>query len=143
MNASKLFKAAHEMARKIRRAGDDYRATFGLCLKALYQAAKRSLMKIITLTTHSHGGRAWVAKINGRHPKFTFDREFVRKSDVTSARSNVYRNLEFVLEAKEGEFYEFRDFGGSSRGGESGFWKVIGGELVEVSRADVIAAFPA
>lgn len=33
MNASQLFKAAHELARKVRKTGDDYRATFGLCLQ--------------------------------------------------------------------------------------------------------------
>lgn len=33
MNASQLFKAAHALTKKIRQAGDDYRATFGLCLR--------------------------------------------------------------------------------------------------------------
>jgi hypothetical protein len=35
MNASQLFKAAHEMTRKVRRLGDDYRVTFAACLRAL------------------------------------------------------------------------------------------------------------
>lgn len=35
MNKSKLFKQAHKLAKKVIQAGDDYRATFGLCLKHL------------------------------------------------------------------------------------------------------------
>lgn len=35
MNNSKLFKQAHAMTRETLRAGDDYRVTFGACLKAI------------------------------------------------------------------------------------------------------------
>lgn len=37
MNASQLFKAAHALTKKIRRAGDDYRITFGACLRHIMQ----------------------------------------------------------------------------------------------------------
>lgn len=33
MTKSELFKAAHKLTREVIKAGDDYRATFGLCLK--------------------------------------------------------------------------------------------------------------
>ncbi|MDZ5288584.1 hypothetical protein [Helicobacter pylori] len=35
MNKSKLFKQAHKLAKKVIQAGDNYRATFGACLKML------------------------------------------------------------------------------------------------------------
>ena len=36
MNKSKLFKAAHELTRATVQAGDNYRVTFGACLRAVY-----------------------------------------------------------------------------------------------------------
>ena len=35
MNKSRLFKQAHKLARKIIQAGDNYRVTFGACLKMI------------------------------------------------------------------------------------------------------------
>lgn len=43
-----LFKQAHAMTRATIQAGDDYRATFGLCLKAIKQdSAKQADKKIV------------------------------------------------------------------------------------------------
>ena len=43
-----LFKQAHAMTRVTIQAGDDYRATFGLCLKAIKQdSAKQANKKIV------------------------------------------------------------------------------------------------
>lgn len=39
LTKSAIFKAAHRMVRRVRQAGDDYRATFGLCLS--FMAANR------------------------------------------------------------------------------------------------------
>ena len=50
MNKQELFKKAHEITRQIRKAGDSYQATFGLCLKAIregFQVARRSLADLI------------------------------------------------------------------------------------------------
>ena len=96
---------------------------------------------MIRIESNSHGGRTWIARITGKDPKFGFNREFVRKHDVSVARSNVYRRLEFYLETEEGAVYEYRDLNGSARGGESGFWIVRGGELHQISRQEVLGLF--
>lgn len=38
MNLSKLFKMAHKLAKKVIKAGDNYRVTFGACVKAVKEA---------------------------------------------------------------------------------------------------------
>lgn len=40
MTKSELFKKAHKLAKATIKAGDDYRVTFGLCLKAVIADAK-------------------------------------------------------------------------------------------------------
>lgn len=35
MNKSNLFKAAHKLAKQVIKAGDNYRVTFGACIKAI------------------------------------------------------------------------------------------------------------
>lgn len=40
---AKLFKQAHAMTRATIQAGDDYRATFGACLKAIKDEAKQAV----------------------------------------------------------------------------------------------------
>lgn len=38
MNNSKLFTLAHKLTKKVIKAGDDYRVTFGACIKVVKQA---------------------------------------------------------------------------------------------------------
>lgn len=47
MNKFNLFKAAHQLAKKIRQPGDDYRITFGACLRELATEAKASQMTVV------------------------------------------------------------------------------------------------
>ena len=57
MTNSKLFKQAHAMTKATIQAGDDYRATFGLCLKAIkadskpaakVKAAAKAIYNVVT-----------------------------------------------------------------------------------------------
>lgn len=50
MNKSALFKQAHALTRKTIKAGDDYRVTFGLCLKAVI-ADSKAPKKEVKMTT--------------------------------------------------------------------------------------------
>lgn len=43
MNKSNLFKAAHKLAKSVIQAGDNYQATFALCLKAVYAQSTQSV----------------------------------------------------------------------------------------------------
>lgn len=50
MTKSALFKQAHALAKTIIKAGDDYRVTFGLCLKAIIADAKAPKQQITICT---------------------------------------------------------------------------------------------
>ena len=43
MNKSQLFKAAHKLAKSVIQAGDSYRVTFGLAIKAILAQASTSV----------------------------------------------------------------------------------------------------
>lgn len=93
-----------------------------------------------TIKRHVYGRKTnWVAKITGTDPKYGLAREFVRKRDVTRARSNVYRDLEWTISLDDGAIYEYR-FATSSRQEERGFWQVQGGQLVEIHYEQVLEA---
>jgi hypothetical protein len=92
----------------------------------------------VTIESNNHRGRAWIAEITGLDAKYGLARTFVPKRDVTSARSNVYRDNEWVLDLTDGTIYEYRDIDASSGGGDSGYWQVQQGQLVELSKAEVV-----
>ena len=55
MTKSELFKAAHKLAKATIQAGDNYSATFALCLKAVYAQKETSIVdKLIAA-----GGKVW------------------------------------------------------------------------------------
>lgn len=51
MTNSKLFSMAHQITRKVRKAGDDYRATFGAVLKALKAGWRPTKVRTFTRPT--------------------------------------------------------------------------------------------
>ena len=56
MNKSQLFKQTHALTKATVKAGDNYQATFALCLKAVYAQSKESSIveKLIAA-----GGKVW------------------------------------------------------------------------------------
>lgn len=50
MTKSTLFKQAHALAKAIIKAGDNYRATFGLCLKAIIADSKAPKSQVVICT---------------------------------------------------------------------------------------------
>lgn len=91
-----------------------------------------------TVKSHSYGGKSWIAHISGVDEKFGFQRNFLRKQDVTDARSNVYRDLEWDVPLIEGRIYEYCSQT-SSRQQAKGFWVVEQGQLVSRDRHQVVA----
>lgn len=45
MNKSELFKSAHKLAKEVIQAGDNYRVTFGACIKAVLSGFKKEVVK--------------------------------------------------------------------------------------------------
>lgn len=88
------------------------------------------------------GPGPWVARIKGAHPRFGFEREFMQPlRDYSGARVNMKRQtkgvvLEWLL-PPEG-VYEIRLFEGKRGVERRRFYRVEDGELVEVSREEVI-----
>ena len=56
MTKSELFKAAHKLAKSVIQVGDNYSATFALCLKAVFAQSKETSIvdKLIAA-----GGKVW------------------------------------------------------------------------------------
>lgn len=46
---SNIFKKAHELTKKIIKAGDNYKATFRLCLTFVYSQVKKGICKMVEL----------------------------------------------------------------------------------------------
>ena len=55
MNKSKLFKQAHALTKATVKAGDNYQATFALCLKAVYTQKETSIVEKLIAA----GGKVW------------------------------------------------------------------------------------
>lgn len=51
MNKSNLFKAAHKLAKSVIQKGDNYRATFGLAIKAILTQAKNTIKTGVSIST--------------------------------------------------------------------------------------------
>lgn len=48
MNKSNLFIAAHKLTKKVIKSGDDYRVTFGACLKEMADIFKNNAVALVT-----------------------------------------------------------------------------------------------
>ena len=54
MNKSELFKAAHKLAKSVIKAGDNYRVTFGACIKTVREGLISIADQILEV-----GGKVW------------------------------------------------------------------------------------
>lgn len=57
MNKSELFKSAHKLTKEVIQSGDNYRVTFGACLKVVIADAKAP--KSISEQILEVGGKLW------------------------------------------------------------------------------------
>lgn len=85
--------------------------------------------------SYSHGGRAWIAKLTGLDSKYGFAREFARKCDITSAKTNVYRKHEHTLAVADGDLLQWTEQQSSGRK-EGGYLQVVGNGTREISQSD-------
>jgi len=129
-----IMMRAHQLARQME---GDYAARLALGLRQAWREVRRMSKKLETITKTCYRGYGWIARITGRDEKYGLAREFVRKRDVTVRRTNVYRELEWVIELEEGVIYEFC-WRVSSGQEDRGFWQVRGGQFVKVEYQDVL-----
>ena len=90
---------------------------------------------IESITRNVYGSQgSFIALITGEDPKYGLARSWVSKRDVTKARSNTYREIEWTLTLEEGQVYEYK-FLRSSRAIDQGYWFVRNGQREPISRA--------
>ena len=53
MNKSQLFQQAHALAKSVIKTGDNYQATFALCLKAVYAQSKSQVARVKDIITQA------------------------------------------------------------------------------------------
>lgn len=92
---------------------------------------------------------SWVARLIGRHPRYKYQREFLKR---TKQQDRPTRNGEQVYHGlREGEVYEYRDLMEEGQlahsyrkgGGESGFFRIVGGGIEFLDAAEVGPLIPA
>lgn len=76
MNTSTIFKAAHALTKATVEAGDNYSATFAICLKTVYQMAANAMtvldyrrLEMVSKTT-SNGANALMIKVGSAADTF-------------------------------------------------------------------------
>jgi len=80
MNTSNIFKAAHKLVKATIQTGDNYSATFAICLKTVYQMAANTLtsleyrkLRMVSKTT-SNGATALMIKVDSVADTFLSER---------------------------------------------------------------------
>ncbi|WP_111861110.1 hypothetical protein [Acinetobacter sp. CFCC 10889] len=94
MNKSELFKAAHQLVKAVIKAGDNYRVTFGACIKAVKEGFVKPVMSIADLVL-SVGGKVW-------------EQHGFKRIYMTVAQFNTVTGNQYTLnDAKNKIFYDF------------------------------------
>lgn len=73
MNKSELFKAAHKLAKSVIKSGDNYRVTFGACIKAILKGLVMTTKSIADQLIEA-GAKVW--------EKGDMKRIYINTSDV-------------------------------------------------------------
>ncbi|WP_067924835.1 hypothetical protein [Alicyclobacillus shizuokensis] len=72
-----VMKRAHELAKAME---GDYRARMVMALRQAWREARAPKFVVLRVNHQPSGGREWVARIMGRHPKYRFEREFLAEA---------------------------------------------------------------
>lgn len=101
MNKSELFKAAHKLAKSIIKLGDNYRVTFGACIKAIKEGFVMSNEKLIKSVEFAIKKGALT-----RWTKDLIDRAYVTNFDYNGG-SGLVAKLHAVGISAENAFFDF------------------------------------
>lgn len=122
-----VMKRAIELARMME---GDWVARMALALRIAWKEVRQPKSVVFGVNHQPSGGKEWVARIIGRHPRFKFNREFLnpveRKWSSSGKTGTTYYSL------KEGAIYEVNE---PWKGRY--FVKVENGEVVVIT-ADVV-----
>lgn len=129
MNKAQIMKRAHQIARELE---GHYHARLVMALRQAWAEARQPKTVVISVNHQPSGGKEWVAEITGRHPKYNFNREFLRPVERRWSSSGKTGRTLFELE--EGKVYEVNE---PWRGRY--FVTVVSGEIVQVEVEEVLA----
>src|SRR5690606_26004294 len=85
----------------------DWVARMALALRQAWKEMKAPKTVILGVNHQPSGGKEWVAKSVGLHPKFKFNREFLNPTERKWSSSGKTGTTYFRL--KEGEIYEVNE----------------------------------
>ena len=133
-NMRKIFTEAHKLTREIKAQYPevDYRAQFAITLSYLLNKEEEEV--ILKLNHQPSGGKEWVAEITGRHPKWKFNRQFLKPVERDWSSSGKTGTTTFVLEPAK--IYEINE-----PWGDRYFARVQGEELITISAEEVLEKF--
>lgn len=103
MNLSKLFKMAHKLAKSVIKAGDNYRVTFGACIKAIKGGFVMNL-KSISEQLIEAGAKVWAKGnmeriyINDAVAEIVFNKGLLKdfpQTKINVGNSKFYFDLKF------------------------------------------------
>lgn len=120
---------AHEIARTLE---GDYIARMSEALRMAWAEARAPKKVLFDVRHQPSGGKEWVARIVGRHPKWKFEREFVSPTARKWSGSGKTGTTTFELE--EGAIYEVNE---PWRG--RCFVEVRNGGVYEIGAAEVLS----
>ena len=95
---SNIFKKAHELTKNIIKKGDNYRATFKLCLSFVYSQIKKGVVKMIELKGTEKQVK-WANDI--REKVFEYEEELLRYLEDNSSKKVMQRKKKVVDYAYE------------------------------------------
>lgn len=99
-----IMKRAHEIARTLE---GHYIARLAMALRMAWAEARKPRKTTLEVRHQPSGGKEWVAKIVGRHPKWKFEREFI--SPIARNWSSSGKTGVTVFELENGAIYEVNE----------------------------------
>jgi hypothetical protein len=129
MTKREIMVRAHEIAKTLE---GDYIARMSEALRMAWAEARKPSGARLYVNHQPSGGKEWVARIVGQHPKWKFEREFL--SPVATNWSSSGRTGTTVFEMVEGGIYEVNEPWKGRR-----FVTVRNGEIVEIDVAEVLS----
>ena len=117
MTKSELFKAAHKLAKATIQAGDNYSATFALCLKAVYAQSSSNVINIerseLVAWFAANGIKKGISKNGQEYAEVLADSEIYNKLlnglTIIATRSKTGSTTTYVFSGEHGNSFAMKN----------------------------------
>ena len=118
MTKSELFKAAHKLAKSVIQGGDNYSATFALCLKAVYAQSSSNVINIerseLVAWFAANSIKKGISKNGQEYAEVAADSEIYNKLlnglTIIATRSKTGSTTTYVFGGEHGKFFRNEKF---------------------------------